>query len=167
MASLGFGAVVPAIDTNVARVVGRARLGADGARVGDVRAAAAAWIDRGDPAGWNQAVMDLGRDVCRPAPRCGECPLARGCAFRRADAVPGRTRRRQPAFEGSFRQTRGAVVRALRSRPSASLAQLAAELGQPLHRTAAAVGALHADGVVAAGPAALAGRAAGRVRLPI
>ena len=167
VASLGFGAVVPAIDTNVVRVVGRARLGTDGAPVGDVRAAAAAWIDRGDPAGWNQAVMDLGRDVCRPAPRCGECPLARGCAFRRADAVPGRTRRRQPAFEGSFRQTRGAVVRALRSRPSASLAQLAAELGQPLHRTAAAVGALHADGVVAAGPAALAGRAAGRVRLPI
>jgi adenine-specific DNA glycosylase len=30
----------------------------------------------------NWAVLDLGAAVCKPKrPRCGECPLARGCAW--------------------------------------------------------------------------------------
>ena len=166
IASLGFGVPVPAIDTNVARVVRRARLGSDLAARGEIDAAASAWIDRTDPAAWNQALMDLGRDVCRPAPRCEECPLTRACRFRRAGADPAPSRRRQPRFEGSFRQVRGAVVRALRSRRSTTLGGLARELNEPLERVADAVRALDADGVVRAGPAALSGRASGVVRLP-
>jgi len=47
-----------------------------------------------------------------------------------------------------------------------SLASLARETGGTLDRVAQAVVALSEDGLVAAGPAALAGRASGRVRLP-
>src|SRR3954467_1786209 len=58
-----------------------------------------------------QALMDLGATVCiARIPRCGECPLASAC--------PSRGRRFEPlhkqgAFEGSFRQRRGAALRAL------------------------------------------------------
>jgi A/G-specific adenine glycosylase len=167
VASIAFGVAVPAIDTNVARVVARARLGQDGASTPAVRDAAGTWIDRRDPGSWNQALMDVGRELCRPRPRCDGCPLAPSCRFRRAGAGPARRARRQGRFEGSFRQVRGAVVRTLRTRPDAALGFLAADIGEPLDRVAAAVRALFADGVVHAGPAALAGRPGGRVRLPV
>ena len=165
IASIAFRAPVPALDVNVARVVTRARIGRDGAGRAEVARAAAAWIDRRDPGGWNQALMDLGREVCRPAPRCDRCPLRRPCRFRRAGAAPGGRSGSQPAFEGSFRQVRGAVVRALRNAAWASVAAVVAETGQPADRVVRAVQALASDGVVSAGPAALAGRPAGRVRL--
>jgi A/G-specific adenine glycosylase len=166
VASIAFGVAVPAIDTNVARVVRRVRLGADDAPPASVSEAAATWIDRSAPGTWNQVLMDLGRDVCRPAPRCDRCPLARTCVFHRAGASPTRAGRRQPPFHGSFRQVRGAIVRALRSRTSVSLSALARELDQPIGRITEAARALSRDGVVHAGPAALAGRPAGRLRLP-
>jgi hypothetical protein len=74
--------------------------------------------------------------------------------------------RRQPAFEGSFRQLRGAVVRALIDREGASLADLSRETGVPLERVGEAVSTLAADGLLVAGAAARAGRPGGRVRLP-
>jgi A/G-specific adenine glycosylase len=166
VASLGHGVPVAAIDTNVRRVVARARLGSDGASPGEVREAATRWLDRRDPGAWNQALMDLGRTVCRPVPRCDACPLAGPCRFRREGGRPGSPRRRQSRFEGSFRQLRGALVRELRGRSPMSLASLARETGGTLDRVAQAVVALSEDGLVAAGPAALAGRASGRVRLP-
>ena len=168
VASLAFGAAVPAIDTNVARVVSRARLGTDAASRGAVDAAAERWIDRADPAAWNQALMDLGREVCRPKPRCVSCPIAASCRFRASGDAPSpaSTNGKGSPFHGSFRQVRGAVVRSLRSRPNATLAHLVRELHEPPARVAAAVRALAADGVVHAGPAALAGSERGRVRLP-
>jgi A/G-specific adenine glycosylase len=41
-------------------------------------------LDKKDPAGYNQAIMDLGATVCTPAvPACGDCPLTGKCfAFR-------------------------------------------------------------------------------------
>jgi A/G-specific adenine glycosylase len=166
VASIGFGVAVPAIDTNVARVVRRVCLGADGASPAAVRDAAAAWIDRADPGRWNQALMDLGRDVCRPVPRCDACPLARACVFRRGGASPIQTRRRQPPFHGSFREIRGGIVRTLRSRSSVSLGKLSRDLERPVPEIADAVRALHADGVARAGPSGLRGDPHGRVRLP-
>src|SRR6266702_2255969 len=83
VASIAFGRPVPAIDTNVRRVVARARLGAEPHEVtaSQVRDAAWSWLERADPGGWNQAVMDMGRESCRPAPRSNACPLAGGCRF--------------------------------------------------------------------------------------
>ena len=122
VASLGFGAPVAAVDVNVRRVVARALLDGD-ADLATVGAAANAWLDPDDPAAWNQALMDLGREVCRPVPRCAECPISRSCRFRKragnGGPAVGHTVRRQGRFEGSMRQVRGAVIRVLRdSSPS-------------------------------------------------
>jgi A/G-specific adenine glycosylase len=165
VASIAFGVPIPAVDTNVSRVVGRAILGEDGAERSQVTRAASAWLDRRDPGGWNQAVMDLGREVCRPAPRCDVCPLAATCVFRRAGRTPAPRRQRQPAFEGSSRQLRGAIIRALRDRTSVTLGELAATSGRSIGELAAAVARLAAEGLVRPGPGALAGSPRGRVRL--
>lgn len=165
VASIAFGKPVPALDVNVARVVARCRLGAEPHEqpLDRVREAAEGWLDREDPGGWNQALMDIGREVCRPTPRCAACPLASGCAFRRAGRRPARAPRRQGRFEGSFRQVRGKVLALLRERGEVSLGRLESEVGD--RRLAEAVRALVADGLVSVGPAALAGRPSGRVRL--
>jgi A/G-specific adenine glycosylase len=150
VASMGFGQPVAAVDTNVRRVVARVHLGVDGhaAPVRDVSALADAWLDRDDPGTWNQAVMDLGREVCRPNPRCDVCPLARVCRFRRSGATASRGPSRQGPFEGSSRQVRGAVVRALRSNASLTPARLAAEIGFPRGRVDEVVEALVGDGLL-------------------
>jgi A/G-specific adenine glycosylase len=165
VASLAYGAAVAAIDTNVRRVISRAVLGTDGALPSDVRDAAARWLDPADPAGWNQAVMDVGREICRPRPRCEVCPLARSCCYRpRLATAP--LRRRQPAFEGSSRQLRGRLIAELRAAPARTLASLSRTAGVPLESVALAIRALAREGLVDAGPGALAGRPGGRVRLP-
>jgi A/G-specific adenine glycosylase len=150
VASLGFGEPVAVVDTNVRRVVSRVHLGLDGHEVPARQAwgLAEGWLDRDDPVTWNQALMDLGREVCRPKPRCGVCPLARVCRFRRARSVAVRGPSRQGPFEGSSRQVRGAVVRALRSHPSLTRTRLADETGFPPERIDAAVGTLAADGLI-------------------
>ena len=164
VASIAFGLPVPAIDTNLRRVVGRVRLGRDGAEAAVIQDAARRWIDRKDPGSWNQALMDVGRRHCRPLPRCEGCPLARSCAFRRTGGSPAAPLRRQSAFEGSSRQLRGSVVRVLREGPSSIRALTRATGGSP-ERVARAVADLASDGLVREGPAALAGRRTGRVAL--
>jgi A/G-specific adenine glycosylase len=167
VASLAFGEPVAAVDTNVRRVVARALLGVDGeeAPVVDVRDAAESWLDPSDPGAFNQALMDLGREVCRRLPRCEACPLSSGCRFRRAGRPIAMKRRPQPAFDGSSRQLRGRVVEALRSRPSASLADLTRDTGAALARVSQVVRALASEGMIRAGPSAMSGGPRGRVAL--
>ena len=167
VASLAFGEPVAAVDTNVRRVVARVHLGDEGHEVAtaEIASLAGSWVDRRDPGSWNQAVMDLGREVCRPRPRCEVCPLARVCRFRSVGGVPRPSPRRQGPFEGSTRQVRGAVVRSLRDERSATLGRLVRLTGFDLARVAVAVSALAFDGVIEAGRAALDGRPSGRVRL--
>jgi A/G-specific adenine glycosylase len=83
-----------------------------------------------------QALMDLGATVCLARiPRCGACPLAPACPSRGGRYEP---LRRQGRFEGSFRQRRARVLRAVAERP------------RPLGRLDAdAVAALERDGLVA------------------
>jgi A/G-specific adenine glycosylase len=169
VASIGHGVPVVAIDTNVRRVGSRFLLGRNPDDVAPpiLREAIDAWLDRRDPGSWNQAVMDLGREVCRPLPRCEACPIVSGCrlpAGARRNARP--SRRRQAPFEGSMRQVRGAIVRALRNRSPITLRELEAVTGQRRDRLAGSLGTLDAEGLVRAGPAALAGRPSGRIRLP-
>jgi A/G-specific adenine glycosylase len=167
VSSVAFGSPFAAVDTNTRRIVARFFLGEepDGVSPREIHELAEAWLDRRDPGAWNQAVMDLGRERCRPRPRCGACPLRVACRFAAEAREPASTARRQPAFEGSLRQVRGAVVRTLVGREGASLANLSRETGVPLERVAQAVSALAADGLVVVGPAARAGRPGGRVRL--
>jgi A/G-specific adenine glycosylase len=162
VASIAFGEPVAAIDTNVRKVMSRVTFGLepDVVPAADVARAAARWLARGEPGDWNQAVMDLGREVCRPAPRCGVCPLAGICRFRGRGGVGRRSGRRQPAFEGSMRQVRGAVLRDLRARVRATpIEAIAAALSMPVPRVDLAVDALERDGIVER-------TGTGRVRLP-
>jgi len=171
VAAVAFGEPIPALDVNVRRVAARARLGlepgAAGARA--VERAAAEWLDGEDPVAWNQAVMDLGREVCRPrGPRCDRCPVAPSCRYRQAPATARRSgrgaSRPQPRFQGSFRQVRGAVLRTVLARSPLTLRETAALTGHPLDLVAEAVRARASAGFLRAGPAALAGRPGGKVR---
>jgi len=103
--SIGFGARLPALDGNVARVLARWH-----ARPWQVRKPADARVlwalatrlvpARGaHPGDWNQALMELGATVCTPrAPRCEACPVARWCRARtlgRPEAFPPAAVRRE------------------------------------------------------------------------
>ncbi len=54
-------------------------------------------LDREDPGGYNQAIMDHGATVCTPArPACGQCPVQQRCyALRegKVDELPARARK--------------------------------------------------------------------------
>ncbi len=149
VASIGHGVPVAAVDTNVRRVGSRFLLGRNPDDVAPpvLREAIDAWL--------------------RPLPRCEACPLVAGCrlpAGARRNARPAR--RRQEPFEGSMRQVRGAIVRALRDRSPITLRELEAATGQRRDRLAGSLSTLDAEGLVRAGPAALAGRPSGRIHLP-
>jgi A/G-specific adenine glycosylase len=168
VASIAYGVPVAAVDTNARKVMARLDHGAERHEItlGDAEAAAADWLVHDRPGDWNQAVMNLGRTVCRTTPRCDACPLAPVCRFRAAGR-PGRPSvRRQPPFEGSVRQIRGAVVSELRTHPVLTIASLASLTGYERHRVTEAVAGLHRDRVVTATPGALNGHRGGRVRLP-
>ena len=168
VASIAFGVPVAAVDTNVRRIIARVAFGteADDVASSDLAAVAHRWLDVRAPGAWNQALMDLGREVCRPArPRCDACPLARGCRFRASGALPRTSRRRQPPFEGSMRQVRGAVLRELRAAPWCTVSMLVRSTGLPVDRVTEAVRGLAADGIVRATRAALEGHPRARVRL--
>ena len=134
--SFAFGERVAAVDTNVRRVVARLLAGEPEGRVPEraLRQAADGLVAPRASGRWNQAMMDLGAQVCTArAPRCDACPLARWCRARPLFAAAGAPRRvaetraayrAQPAFRRSRRYYRGRIVQALRELPAgASLAQ--------------------------------------------
>ncbi|HVM67178.1 MAG TPA: A/G-specific adenine glycosylase [Acidimicrobiales bacterium] len=112
--AFAFGRDVGVVDVNVARVLARAA-GAT-RRVQEV---ADALVPPGRGWAWNQALLDLGATVCTARrPRCGACPVARRCAWRRHGGDdPSRRRAPAPRFEGSDRQARGRLLDALRAGP--------------------------------------------------
>jgi A/G-specific adenine glycosylase len=162
VASIAFGAPVVAMDTNVRRIVARVAGGAEPDEVAEawMANAASGMLNGLDPGGWNEAVMDLGREHCRPIPRCGGCPLRPWCRFANLGRVGRSSSSRQASFEGSNRQARGRVVAVLRQRTAAAtLPQLVRLGGINPDRVAAAVEGLVRDGVVERTPS-------GRIRLP-
>jgi A/G-specific adenine glycosylase len=132
VACFAFGAQVAAPDTNARRVLGRA--------FGDPDLVP----PQGSAYEWNQALFDLGREVCiARRPRCTICPLADGCPSRGTTFAPTR---RQSAFEGSFRQRRSRLLKRLSAEGSLPVAEVDRE----------ALNALVSDGL-----AAVRGEAAG------
>ena len=78
-----------------------------------------------------QALMDLGATICLArVPRCEACPLAVACPSRGRRYEP---LRRQGRFEGSFRQRRASVLRAVAERPRAA-AELDGDVVESLAR---------------------------------
>ena len=111
------------VDTNIARVLARVA----GERLTQKRAQALAdsFVPRGQGWAWNQCLMDLGATVCRPAPGCAACPVATMCAWKRTgtdapDPSIGSAGVSTPQsrFEGSARQARGRVLKALTGGPA-------------------------------------------------
>ncbi len=109
-----------AIDTNVVRVLGRLVHGdlqpALETRPRDLIETAERLLPPGAAGRWNAMLMDYGARVCTPRPHCEQCVVARLCPARPrfaagASAEPVRA---QPRFQGSVRQWRGRVLRALR-----------------------------------------------------
>lgn len=118
--TFAFEADAAVVDTNIARVF--ARLGATRLTAKQVQAAADAALPQGNSWAWNQCLMDLGATICRPLnPKCGACPLRGECAWRGEGDDPAigsaGVSRGQPRFEGSERQARGLLMKALGSAP--------------------------------------------------
>jgi A/G-specific adenine glycosylase len=104
------------VDTNIARVYARVM----GRRLTprEVQAVADDALPSGSAWEFNQCIMDLGAVLCRPSsPACGECPLRGSCAWRGHGDDPAvgsaGVSRTQARFEGSDRQARGRLMKAL------------------------------------------------------
>lgn len=156
--AFGFGIDSAAVDTNVIRLLGRLVLGdlqpARESSPAEIVRIAERLMPRGEALRWNPAVMDFGSAVCAPRPRCADCPLSRLCAAQPRFAAGERAEplRAQPAFEGSQRQLRGILMRALRERgqpiaKSSLTAHAAAQSGRPRRDVDAALEALIRDGL--------------------
>jgi len=96
VATFAYEKAVPAVDTNVARVLRRVFLGINGKRKTDdgrLWALATALVPKTGKRAWkfNQAIMELGALICvARKPRCPECPVRPVCRTgknRRTDAA--------------------------------------------------------------------------------
>jgi len=142
VASFAFDVDVAAVDANVRRVV--TRLYGDDQ---DVQARADGLVPHGRAAAWNQALIDLGAEVCRArGPRCEVCPLRSMCAWKRRPSSP-RRRGTAIAFEDTSRFARGRAVAALRRAPM-TVARLAAATGLERSRLDDALDSLVRDQIV-------------------
>ncbi len=142
VASFAFGQRHAVLDTNVRRVLARLVAGqpwagtASSVSVAERRLAESLLpAEPAVAARWSVAVMELGALVCTAAgPRCGDCPVARECAWLAAGrpapataagrmdgaggaagAAVGAARRRTQKYEGTDRQCRGRVLAVLRA----------------------------------------------------
>ncbi len=142
IAAFALGQHVAATDTNLRRVLSRWYGEPLNGQALDV----AANQSLAEPASdWNQAMMDLGATICRNHdPACKQCPVDAWCAG------PGMILDvpRQTKFEGSARQTRGAVIRALVRKAPQSIAELVASTQFPTSSILEATGSLEADGLI-------------------
>jgi A/G-specific adenine glycosylase len=155
VAAFAFGRRVPVVDTNVRRVLaravaGRALAGPPAVRADLATAEALLPARAADATRFSVAVMELGALVCTArAPRCGQCPIADRCAWRRAGAPPHTgPAPRAPRYAGTDRQVRGLLLDVLR-RASGPVGPVALDLAwpDPVQR-ARALDGLVADGLV-------------------
>lgn len=120
VAVFAFGDRHPVVDTNTRRVIARVvhgRAQPDPPSRRDLDDMLALLPDDSvEAAVVNAATMELGATVCTArSADCARCPLAEQCAWRAAGFPDGEDRRRRQAkYEGSDRQARGGVLRALR-----------------------------------------------------
>jgi len=143
------------LDTNVRRVFARAVTGVEypaQATTAAERRTATELLPVGSEtaATWAVGVMELGALVCTArSPECGECPLARHCAWQAAGRPPyqGPPRRGQ-SYEGTDRQVRGKLLAVLRdAHGTVPQVRLDAVWPEPVQR-ARALDGLVADGLV-------------------
>lgn len=140
------------VDTNIGRVLARTAATRLSAR--DAQRRAASLVPAGHGWVWNQALLDIGAQFCRPEPICAPCPLATQCKWHQlghphpdpAHKSAG-VSTRQSAFAGSFRQERGVIMRLLETGPQSHQALLDASQLQS-ERLSNVVASLHADQLI-------------------
>lgn len=141
---------VAVVDTNVARIF--ARLGGARLTAREVQSVADSAVP--DRAGWvwNQSIIDLGATICRASPNCGDCPVAAHCRWSgdvaTSDPAIGSSgvSTKQGRFEGSDRQARGRLMKALSAGPVA-VAAVAAVMDRDEGTAARLVESLVSDGL--------------------
>lgn len=143
VACFAFGQPVPAIDTNLKRVLSRWHgEPLSGSALTDV---AVAELPLDAAAAWAQALMDLGAMVCRPKnPACDRCPVETWCVDPEVYEPPPR----QSAYEGSVRQARAVVLRAVARDGPSSIESLTERSGLAPDRLEPAISSLVSDGTV-------------------
>lgn len=131
--SFGFDDAV--VDTNIGRVL--ARVVGSSLSNGEVQELADSLVPAGAGWLWNQALMEVGALRCRRKPQCDQCPLGHNCSWHQnGNEAPdpavssAKVSTKQSPFEGSDRQGRGALVRAIASKP-VRLPDLAETMGWP------------------------------------
>jgi len=140
VACFAFGEAIPAIDTNLRRVI--SRWDGEALQGRSLETRATELIDEDHPAEWNQAIMDLAASICRPrAPACEACPVATWCKDPSVYVPPPR----QSGYEGSVRQARAAILKQL-AQGATTIEDLSAiPAADHLHR---ALSALEREGVI-------------------
>jgi A/G-specific adenine glycosylase len=115
VASFAFNEGDAVVDTNVKRVLYRALDVPDDDEA--FERVANALLPEGNSRVWNNAVMELGGVACGKTPRCDAepCPWREWCSAYESGDFTAPDVPEQPDFEGSRRQFRGRVVRALQS----------------------------------------------------
>lgn len=115
VASLAFNTGNAAVDTNVKRVLYRVIPGMGDSDDPPFEAVANELMPSGRSRDWNNAVMELGAMVCSPTPACDDepCPMRGWCAAYASGDFTAPDVPTQPTFEGSRRQSRGRVLRAV------------------------------------------------------
>jgi A/G-specific adenine glycosylase len=124
VASFAFNEGDAVVDTNVKRVLYRAFDVPDDDTA--FESAAARLMPEGESRAWNNAIMELGGVACEGTPKCDEasCPWRRWCSAYASGDFTAPDVPTQPAFEGSRRQARGRVIRALQSNGGLTLDEL-------------------------------------------
>ena len=151
--AFAFEADAAVVDTNIARVL--ARYHGRTLKAREAQTLADAWVPSGEAWLWNQALMDLGATVCRPRPMCEVCPVAFTCAWRGGGAGDGDDPSvgsagvsvSQPRFEGSDRQARGRLMKALSELP-VSVAAVSVVMDRPADVTSRLVDDLLREGLI-------------------
>lgn len=122
VASFAFGVETAVVDTNVKRVLYRAFAVADEDDTFDE--AAEQLLANESPGDWNNAIMELGAVACTKQPQCAICPWQNRCHAYRAGDFTAPDVPTQPAFDGSRRQFRGRVIKALEAHGPQSVDEL-------------------------------------------
>lgn len=136
IACFAFGQSIPVVDVNVKRVLTRwtNNVRAPHELISDTAAwnLAERFIPHHRAYDWNQALMDLGSQVCTARrPRCVECPVHRYCCSAFSPLLMQsvqRNKKREPSRKGIPRRLyRGRILKLLHTTPRTSR-QIAAEL---------------------------------------
>jgi len=143
---------VGVVDVNIHRII--SRVTGEKLTPEEMQEKADNFVPEGQGWDWNQALMDLGSDVCKSrSADCENCPLSNYCRWKGEGLDPSKpktsTTNPKEKFEGSDRQGRGKLVNALRKRKIArsELEEVMGWTGDP-ERCKRVVAGLIKDGLV-------------------